>query len=377
MEKKIYLIIYLLISTVIFISTVRYCSINNIPLNSTTISMESTMESAFPGKEVIKEFYGAVNRVVSPYEIAEGSGANVKDTDGFLQPVGIVSYDITEAANKISELKKICSEEGIPFAYISYPSKNSSYDVTQLYGIDSNAEEIRTNFLELLKQNDINILNIETIFEENEYTSKEIFYKTDHHWTTSAGLFTAREISKYLKEDFGLYSKPEMLNEDLFSYTNYENCWFGETGRKYSQTWVGALDDFTVIKPTYEASLEYIIPDSNIDIVGDFSILINDSLYNTEYDLYNTSLHYTYMPGAGLVTKIHNNNNLDGPRVLIIKDSFSVVVVPFLSLACKEIAWWDMRGNENSLYEYIQNNNFDIVLLAYTDFWRSDMYNFN
>lgn len=83
------------------------------------------------------------------------------------------------------------------------------------------------------------------------------------------------------------------------------------------------------------------------------------------------------MPGAGPVTQIHNNNHINGPKVLIIKDSFSVVVVPFLSLTCQDITWWDMRDNENSLYEYIQNNDFDIVLLAYTDFWRDDMYDFN
>ena len=53
-----------------------------------------------------------------------------------------------------------------------------------------------------------------------------------------------------------------------------------------------------------------------------------------------------------------------------------MVVVPFLSLGCGEVNMWDMRDNEASLYEYIKNNDFDMVLVAYTDFFRNDMYAF-
>ena len=80
--------------------------------------------------------------------------------------------------------------------------------------------------------------------------------------------------------------------------------------------------------------------------------------------------------GAGSLTEIHNNN-VEGKKILIIKDSFSVVVIPFLSLATSDVVVWDMRTTSEGLYNFIEQNDFDVVLLAYTDFWRADMYKFS
>ena len=74
----------------------------------------------------------------------------------------------------------------------------------------------------------------------------------------------------------------------------------------------------------------------------------------------------------------HNNlADENGKKILLIKDSFSVVVIPFLILETSDITVWDMRSNKDGLYQYIRDNDFDVVLLAYTDFWRDDMWNFN
>lgn len=54
-----------------------------------------------------------------------------------------------------------------------------------------------------------------------------------------------------------------------------------------------------------------------------------------------------------------------------------MVVIPFLILETSDITVWDMRSNKDGLYQYIRDNDFDVVLLAYTDFWRDDMWNFN
>ena len=53
------------------------------------------------------------------------------------------------------------------------------------------------------------------------------------------------------------------------------------------------------------------------------------------------------------------------------------MVFPFLALTCASVTYWDMRGNDYSLYDEIQKNEYDVVLVAYTDFWNSDMYDFN
>lgn len=375
MSKKIYMGLFSFVIGIVFVMSIGYCYLEGVHLSVFMSDMELVMESAVPKKDGIREIYGAINRIISPYEIAIDGGAIVKDETGFLQRIDISPYDIKEAENKIIELRDICNENDVQFAYISYPSKVNSFNVKQFYGIDTNEEEMRTDFLNTLEENQINVLNIRKLLEEKGYTIKEMFYKTDHHWTTKAGLFAAREMARYFKDYFSYNCDLNLLNENLFSYKKYENCWLGETGRKCSKTWVGSLDDFTVIKPIYDTSFRYIVPSKGADNTGDFSMLLDEKIYDMEYNLYNTSMHYSYMPGSGLVTIVHNNN-LKGLKVLLIRDSFSIVVVPFLSLVCQDIVMWDMRGNENSVYDYIRENEFDIVLVAYTDFWRSDMYNF-
>lgn len=53
---------------------------------------------------------------------------------------------------------------------------------------------------------------------------------------------------------------------------------------------------------------------------------------------------------------------------MLIKDSFSVVVAPFLALSCLELALWNMREkHESGLYEYIEKSDFDNVIVAYME----------
>lgn len=54
-----------------------------------------------------------------------------------------------------------------------------------------------------------------------------------------------------------------------------------------------------------------------------------------------------------------------------------MVTIPFLLLTTSDIAVWDVRVTKEGLYDYIAKNDFDIVLVAYTDFWNSSSYIFN
>ena len=368
--KKAYMFVFMLEIFFVFA-----CFLKNADNDGTTIKigetdMEATIESVFPQKNRIKELYGLANTILSPNMIDR----IVKDEDNYLRPIQSFSYNTDDAAGRIAELRDECKKNGVEFAYFSFPSKSDGTDTGKLYGIESNSEATRDNFLNKLDEYGIDILNVRDQMEAEGLTRKDIFYKTDHHWNTKGGLFAARTIAQFLS-DKGYNTEPYLLEDNMFSYDEYKNCWLGETGRKYSTTWVGSIDDFTVIKPKFDTSLEFIVPD-NFEKSGDFSILLNESVYGTEFDIYTTSLHYTYMAGSGNNTIISNNNFKDGAKVLIINDSFSMVVAPFLSLAVGEVNIWDMRGNDASLYDYIKENDFDFVAVAYTDFFRDDMYAF-
>ena len=374
MVKKIYVVTFLLSFVLSFVYIFAHMvwnmwitkSFNNIRAGNA----ETVIENVFPGRGKITELYGLTNKVLSPKIIDR----IVKERDGYLISLGLPIDNTDYASRKLAELRDFCEKKNIQFAYISYPSKADSSNYGAVYGIDYRNEELREKFLSKLNEHNISVLDIRKQLEREGLNRREIFYKTDHHWNTRSGLFAARSIINFL-HDKGNSTKPANLNADNFTYTDYNDCWFGETGRKCSFTWVGSLDDFTIIKPKYNTSFDYIVP-NEFNKMGDFSLLINESLFEEKIDIYSTSLHYSYMPGANKNTIVKNNTLENGAKILIIKDSFSIVVVPFLSLGCGEINMWDMRGNEESVYEYIQNNDFDIVLVAYTDYFTDEMYNF-
>lgn len=379
MYKKIFAGCFLVILSVVFLKSQEYLILNDQSILRSD-NKEVMLETAFPYGDKVKEIYGYSNRVISPNEKVSGATATIKDSDGFLRSINRVDTSVVEKAkNKISELNEVCHENGTEFSFIFYPSKTDSSITPTAYGVDTNYEEIRADFIHYLESEDLDFLNVRELFENDGYTVKDIFYKTDHHWKTSAGFYAARAIGEYLNQKYDWQLNTSNLDQEKFSYTNYNNLWFGETGRSLSRAWVGTLDDFTQIMPEYETSISQRYPDGN-ENTGDFSILVDTSGYSGKVNYYTYSAHYSYSRGMGSPMTYHNNlDDGNGKKILIIKDSFSVVVIPFLILETSDVTVWDMRTDQtkNGLYQYIKDNDFDVVLVAYTDFWSDDMWNFN
>ena len=58
------------------------------------------------------------------------------------------------------------------------------------------------------------------------------------------------------------------------------------------------MDDFVKIVPDYDTQMEYIVPEIEMNVRGDFSVLIDESRYNKETSLeciYDNSWYYSYL----------------------------------------------------------------------------------
>ena len=63
---------------------------------------------------------------------------------------------------------------------------------------------------------------------------------------------------------------------------------------------------------------------------------------------------------------MRNENNPDGPRIVLIRDSFSCALAPFLALQCSQLTTIDLRYYEGNLAEELEQMQPDLVLLLYT-----------
>ena len=339
---------------------------------------ESLTADVFDSTHLLKEVYGAASRLLQPEAIVVDGNPIVRMPGNYLIqfPDSTSQFDTDWAADRISGLKEFCAQLNIPVYFVSYPSKSTYTDSSpEDFGAMGDDKSRRAALLEKIREQGVPILNMEDTFKARGFSQEEVFYKTDHHWKTEMGLLAAREIAEMLKTEASLEIYPEMLAEDHFHARKLLNSWLGETGRKVSDVWAGTLDDYVFYEPDYETELEYYVPSARLSMEGGFSDFIDWSKFEDDADLYNNSLHYAYMKDSGVVTHFRNRK-LTGANILLIKDSFSVPVMPFLALACREITWWDMRKNNDSVFEYIDRHRFDAVVIAYTDFWRSEMYDF-
>ena len=67
-----------------------------------------------------------------------------------------------------------------------------------------------------------------------------------------------------------------------------------------------------------------------------------------------------------LFRSITNHNNPDGPRIVMLRDSFACALTPFLALSCSELVTIDLRYFEGDLLDTIGSYDPDLVLTLYT-----------
>lgn len=328
--------------------------------------MDATITKILPMREELFEVYGIVNKIMNKKVLAYGPGGTIiKLENGYLvSPTekADIKYDI----GKLSELKTICQLARSDFLYVNYPMKLDDDVVIYAKGYTGNGVQNGVELLKGLTDRGIYNLNVRESVVDRYPDVYSAFYKTDHHWTTKAGLLGAQQIATYLNEELGYQLNIEAIDDKQFDYTYYYNVWLGESGRKVSKSYCG-LDDFTLIKPKYDTDITLFSLDGNIIAEGDFSVLVDEGVYMDTQSYYDAdSWHYSYLPYGSDKLVIHNNNK-SGKKILLIKDSFSVVVAPFLAMVCEDLAMWDMRSQPNGLYEYISNSDFDVVIVAYTE----------
>ena len=127
--------------------------------------------------------------------------------------------------------------------------------------------------------------------------------------------------------------------------------------------------------PQFDTYFEKNIPDLDQHLQGRFE----DVMYNmTEWPTYNIWNH-----GITGIKTYHNTDEEASPeKILFITESFSDVVMPFLSCNYSNIDEIDLRCFTGSLQNYIEKSEPDMVVVLYSayDFnsgTHMDLFNFS
>ena len=128
----------------------------------------------------------------------------------------------------------------------------------------------------------------------------------------------------------------------------------------------GGADDLTLYTPKFDSELTYSCPAYGFTRTGPFETSVCFPERVAQQDWFNGNPYTYYAGGDYPIATITNHKNPDGPRVVLLRDSFACALTPFLALSCSELTTIDLRYFEGDLLDTIAGLEPDIALTLYT-----------
>lgn len=320
------------------------------------------------GRQRLLEINGYINRFLGKQVIEGVDDSIVQLNNGYLIETekAYSNAYLAKCADAITGLSDYVKSKGAKFMYVQLPNKLCKYDEQLPVGADSYVNQNFDGLLKHLSENKVAAFDLREAIHKNGLNHYELFYVTDNHWKVSTGLWAARQLSNYVTDELGLPMNSAILSEENFRNKTYPKDFLGYYGRRVT---LGFADpeDFTVPLPMWDTDITVTCPGYEIDNRGKFEdVMYQKGIWGTK-DYYNTSDYEAQLFGNKPVHRIINHQIENGLKVLIIRDSFSLSVAPYLALNTSEIDMVDLRstqGNFNgNLKAFIDEGNYDVVIM--------------
>lgn len=192
------------------------------------------------------------------------------------------------------------------------------------------------------------IIPIDAYSAMQNSSSEYIYYRTDHHWTSLGAYCAYNAAGKKMgysplpRDSFDIQHASSEFLGTLYSKTLYDGCdpdvidyWFGENG-------------------------ENIL---SMEVNTGMEVKTYNSLYMREF--LSVKDKYASFTGTNQPLIKIKTGCTDGPRLLVIKDSYAHSFVPFLANNYSEITMIDMRYIQTSYKSIVNPEDFDQVLILY------------
>lgn len=177
-----------------------------------------------------------------------------------------------------------------------------------------------------------------------QHAKEGMYYKTDHHWTTKAALYSFQKAAPQMGIEKPLEHYTKYLVTDSFSGTLASKSGYHKTE-----------DQIEVYAPE-GTEVQYLVNDTE-----------NREKRATVYDrkaLRNKDKYEVFFGGNHAMVQITTANNTT-KKLLVVKDSYANSFVPFLIPYYNEIVMVDPRYYYENIDTLINNKNITDVLFLY------------
>ena len=192
-----------------------------------------------------------------------------------------------------------------------------------------------------------NATNVDMYSALSAHTDEYIFYRTDHHWTSLGAYYGLSALA----ESMGLpcpaldsYTDRHVVSEEFYG-TTWSSSGFSWVDPDTMEIFVNAPEGLKVTSYPQGSPVE--------GKLYDFSFLEKKD-------------KYSMFMGGNCPMHVIETGNEDKPSLLILRDSYMDSLIPFLLDDFSEIHVLDLRYYRASLKAYIEQNDFDNVLVCYS-----------
>ena len=178
-----------------------------------------------------------------------------------------------------------------------------------------------------------------------EHGDEGLFYRTDHHWTT---------LGAY----YGYTAIVEAMGMTPVSLEAY-------TAETVSDAFYGTSFSTSGVRWLQPDTIERYVPDVGLTVTSYATGMPEESeLYHP--DFLEKKDKYGYFLGGNQPLCIIETEHTDAPSVLIVRDSYSDSMAPFLTEHFSEIHLLDLRYYNMGVSTYIEQNDIDNVVVLYS-----------
>ncbi len=182
------------------------------------------------------------------------------------------------------------------------------------------------------------------------HKKEDVFYRTDHHWTSLGAYYGYTALSNTLGVS--------PVNLADYTQTVASDSFFGTTYSTSGVRWV---------KPD---TIHTYVPDN-----GSVQVTSNFTGIEEEGALYVDSFlemkdKYSYFLGGNQPICVMETGNTNAPSVLVIRDSYADSMAPFLTESFSKVVYLDPRYYNASVSGFIESQDVDFVVVMYS------LYNF-
>ena len=242
---------------------------------------------------------------------------------------------------KTEYINKLAKMVDIPICFGIIPTASEVWNEKLPVGAKT-AQQLQ--WIETLYQA-VDVDNVDFFEGLEQHKEEGIFYKTDHHWTSLGAYYGANIIFDHMKL--------EKLN-----LSSYERCVVSEEfyGTTYSKSgaWWSEPDEISIY-----------VPEKGKTVISNFRGKEEPGkLY--DYTKLDEKNKYAFFLGGNQPLCIVKSETGANKKLLLIRDSYSDTLVPFLSERFDEIHLFDLRYNRLSIKNYVKEKGIDQILILYS-----------